>query len=158
MDNSGKIIEQFGISLTADIKKAIPSASGKTADSVNVEYKKDKKGKITGFVIRGGSQIGALIDGRKPTSSGAKKGNPTLQQSILEWIKARSIKPKEASMSEVSLSWAISKSIHKKGYRGKGNIFADVITKSRFDSLTKTLISSKTAAIQSDVIKEINFV
>lgn len=158
MDNSNEIIEQFGDSLTNDIKKAIPKGTGATADSVNIEFKKGKDGKINGFTIRGGAQIGALIDGRKPTSAGAKKGNPTLQQSVLEWIKAKGISPKEASMSDVSLSWAISKSIHKKGYKGKGNIFADVINKSRFDSLTKTLIKSKTLSIQSDVIKEINFV
>jgi hypothetical protein len=158
MDNSSEIIKEFGNSLTADIKKAIPKGTGATADSVNIEYTKDKKGNITGFIIRGGAQIGAIIDGRKPTKAGAKKGNPTVQQSVLAWIKAKGIRPKEASMNEVSLSWAISKSIHKKGYRGKGNIFADVITKSRIDSLTKTLIKSKTLAIQSDVIKEIKFV
>ena len=158
MDNSSEIIKQFGNSLTTDIKNAIPKGTGATADSIYIEYTKDNKGKITGFIIRGGSQIGAIIDGRKPTSAGAKKGNPTVQQSVLKWIRAKGIRPQEASMSDVSLSWAISKSIHKKGYRGKGNIFADVITKSRFDSLTKTLIKSKTAAIQSDVIKEINFV
>jgi hypothetical protein len=158
MSNSSEIIKQFGVSLTDDIKKAIPKGTGATADSVNIEYKKGKDGKITGFTIRGAAQIDAIIDGRKPTSAGATKGNPTVQQSVLEWIRAKGITPREASMTDVSLSWAISKSIHKKGYRGKGNIFADVITKSRFDSLTKTLIQSKTAAIQSDVIKEIDFV
>ena len=158
MSDSSEIIKQFGNSLTDDIKKAIPKGTGATADSVYIEYRKGKDGKITGFVIRGGAQIDAIIEGRKPTSAGATKGNPTVQQSVLEWIRAKRITPKEPTMTDVNLSWAISKSIHKKGYKGKGNIFADVITKSRFDSLTKTLIQSKTAAIQSDVIKEIDFV
>ena len=65
--DSKDIIKQFGNQLTEDIKKAIPVGTGETRDSVNIEFTK------SGFIIRGGAQIGAIIDGRKPTSSGAKK-------------------------------------------------------------------------------------
>lgn len=157
MNNSDKIIQDFGLSLTDDIRKAIPKASGSTAESVNIKFNKDKQGNISGFIIRGAAQIDALINGRKPTKAGAKKGNPTLQQAILSWIKAKGITPKDSKMSDISLSWAISKSIHKKGYKGKGNIFADVINKQRFQSLTDTLIEQKTVALTSSVLKEFNF-
>ena len=126
--DSKNIIKRFGDKLVIDIQKAIPKATGETADSVYIEFT------ATGCIIRGGAQIGAIIDGRKPTSAGAKKSNPTLQESILKWIKAKGIRPKETSMSDISLSWVISNSIHKNGYKGKGNIFKTVFTESRFSS------------------------
>jgi len=150
-DNSKDIIKQFGNNLLKDMKAAVPSATGKTRDSLNIEFTK------TGFIIRGGSQIGAIIDGRKPTSAGAKKGNPTVRESVLEWIKAKGIQPKESGMSQETLAFIISRSIHKNGYPGKGNIFKSVITASRISSLTETLIRNETLLIQSNLIKEFNF-
>ena len=150
-DNSKDIIKQFGNNLLKDMKAAVPSATGKTRDSLNIEFTK------TGFIIIGGAQIGAIIDGRKPTSAGAKKGNPTVRESILEWIKAKGIQPKESGMSQETLAFIISRSIHKNGYPGKGNIFKSVITASRISSLTETLIRNETLLIQSNLIKEFNF-
>jgi len=147
-EDSKNIIIKFGNKLTEDIKKAIPKGTGQTADSVNIEFTK------TGFIIRGGAQIGAIIDGRKPTGPGAKKGNPTVQQSVLQWIKAKGIQPRESSMTQVSLSWAIANSIHKNGYKGKGNIFKNVITAQRIAGLTTALIKNETTAIQSNLIRE----
>ena len=149
--DSKNIIKKFGNKLTEDIKKAIPKGTGETAASVYIEYT------ATGFIIRGGAQIGAIIDGRKPTSAGAKKGNPTVQQSVLKWIRAKGIRPKESSMTDVSLSWAISNSIHKNGYKGKGNIFKNVITAAKISSLTAALVKNETTAIQSQVIKDFKF-
>jgi len=145
---SQEILKQWGDALLVDIKGAIPSATGKTAASIYVEYSK------TGMVIKGGSQIQALIDGRKPTSSGASKGSPTLQASLLEWIKARNITPREPKMSQEQLSWAMSKAIHRDGYKGKGNIFQSVITDSRIEELTNSLLDSERVFIQSEVIKQ----
>jgi len=147
-DNTQEILKQFGDQLVIDLQRATPKASGETARSIHVEFTN------TGFIIKGGSQIEALIDGRKPTSQGAVKGSPTLQEEILDWIRARSITPRESSMSQISLSWAISKSIHKNGYKGKGDIYSQILTKSRLASLTKTLIKSEALAIQSNVIKQ----
>jgi hypothetical protein len=150
-DSTKNILKTFGNKLTEDIKKAIPRGTGATQDSVYIEFTK------TGFIIRGGAQIGAIIDGRKPTGPGAKKGNPTVQESVLKWIKAKGIRPKESSMSEVSLSWAIANSIHKNGYKGKGNIFKNVITSQRIASLTTALIKNETTVIQSQIIKDFKF-
>jgi hypothetical protein len=133
------------------MQNAVPSATGKTAASLNIEFTK------TGFIIRGGAQIGAIINGRKPTKQGAKKGNPTLRDEILEWIKAKSIQPRESSMSQETLAFLISRSIHQNGTKGQGNIFKGVITASRFASLTQTLITNEALAVQSNLIKEFNF-
>lgn len=150
-DNTKEIIKQFAEKLTEDIKAAIPVATGETRDSVKMELTK------TGFIIRGGAQIGAIIDGRKPTSTGAKKGNPTLREMVLKWIKAKNIRPKESGMSQETLAFLIARSIHKNGYKGRGNIFKNVITQSRIASLTETLIRNEALAIQSNILKEFKF-
>jgi hypothetical protein len=143
-----KIVKTFADALVKDMAKAIPSASGKTAKSLRTELTPN------GFVIYGGEQIGAIIDGRKPTKNGAPKGNPTLQEEIFSWIKSRSIRPKESNMSQVSLSWVISRSIHKKGYKGKGNIFKELLSLKNFSSLTSMLAQEKAITIQSSIINQ----
>jgi len=152
---SDEIIQQFGDSLVKDLKSAIPKGTGATANSVRVEYK-IKDGKINGFNIWGFESIGALIEGRKPTSNGAKKSNPTLQQNVLAWIKAKGITPKDSSMTDVSLSWAISKSIHKNGFPANQKV-KDVFSNIRLKSFANSLVNAETLSIQSSVIKEINF-
>ena len=146
--DSEDIIQRFGNQLVINIRKAIPSATGKTAASVNITFTK------TGFIIRGGAQIGALIDGRKPTSAGAVAGNPTVREAILEWIRARRIKPKEASMSEASLAFLIARSIHRNGYKGNPNLFKNVLTQSKLNSVTKQLAAAETTFVASDLIKQ----
>jgi len=155
MNNSNEIIQQFGDSLVKDLKGAIPKATGATANSVRVEYK-TKDGKITGFNIWGFESIGALINGRNPTGSGASKGNPTLQQSLLIWIKAKGITPRDTNMTELSLSWAMSKSIHKNGYKANQKV-ADVFSNIRLKSFANTLVGTEGLEIQSKIIKEFKF-
>lgn len=155
MSNSNEKIKQFGNALVKDLKSAIPKATGATANSVRVEYK-TKDGKITGFNIWGFESIGALINGRKPTGSGASKGNPTLQQSLLIWIKAKGITPRDTNMTQISLSWAMSKSIHKNGYKANKKV-ASVLSKLNIKSLASGLVGTEGLEIQSKVIKEFNF-
>lgn len=145
---SKEIIKQFGDRLVDDIKKALPKVSGKTAASVKIDYTDD------GFTITGNASIGALVNGRKPTKSGAKKGSPTLQEAILEWVQALSIQPREESMTQLQLSWAISNSIHRKGTIGRPDMFDDVLNSNRFDSLAKTLLNEQTTVISSQILKQ----
>lgn len=145
---SKEIIKQFGDRLVDDVKKALPKVSGKTAASVKIDYTDD------GFSITGNASIGALVNGRKPTKSGAKKGSPTLQESILEWVQALSIQPREESMTQLQLSWAISNSIHRKGTIGRPDMFDDVLNSNRFDSLAKTLLNEQSTVISSQILKQ----
>ena len=147
------IILQFAESLLFNMREAVPSVTGKTAKSL--ELKVDKNG--LGFQILGGQQIGAIINGRKPTKNGAKKGNPTLQEQILEWIEIRRIQPKEQTMSQLQLSWAISTSIHKNGTKGQGDIFRSVFNKKLVDSVVEDLASNQVAVIGSQVLKQFAF-
>lgn len=145
---SKEIIKQFGEQLVSDIKKALPKASGKTAASVVIEFQED------GFTISGNSSIGSLINGRKPTSSGAKKGSPTLQEAIFEWVQTMSIQPREESMTQLQLSWAISQSIHKKGTKGHPGLLEHELSVNRFDSLVKSLLDEKTTVISSQILNQ----
>lgn len=149
-DNTANIIRQFAENLEKDIKRAIPVATGSTRDSVHTVFRKGK-----GFDIYVGSQINQIIDGRGPTKPGAKRGDPTLQESMLEYIRAKSIRPRESNMTDVALSWAFAMSIHKNGYKGHGDIFANIITKTRIDSLNKTILKDRLLVIESDIIKNI---
>lgn len=162
MTNLQPILEQFGAALEADIKQAIPKVTGETADSV------EKIVTPTSLTIIADEHIGALVDGRAPTRSGASSSGKTLQQRILEWIEAKGITPKvnksgSSSPTKEALSWAISKSIHTRGtllyQRGGGNnIFATIITESRISALIKTITNDQTLAIESDLIKQFKFI
>ena len=133
-----EILQQFASALVPQIKKV----SKRFAPSVESEVT-DKT-----MVISASPYIMTLVDGRAPTSSGAKRGNPTLQQIIRAWIDTKSISPRPNANGKTptleQLSWAISKSIHLNGdllYQRvkaggqKNNIFEAIITKSRIDAL-----------------------
>lgn len=61
-----------------------------------------------------------LEDGRPPTT---RHNPPPLQPSILDWIREKGIKPRAGKNgkipTDVQLSWAITRTIHRKGYRGR---------------------------------------
>lgn len=129
-----EILQQFVDKITPEIQTAVkrfgPSIESKVTP--------------TSATIYGSPYIQTLIDGRPPTSSGAKKGSPTLQQIILQWIGTKGIQPTPTASGRIptveQLSWAISKSIHKKGdllyQRGGGNnIFESIITPDRINNL-----------------------
>ncbi len=135
------ILQQFVNEIVPELR----AVSKGFADSIDSEVTND------GFEITASPFINVLIDGRGPTKKGAKKGTPTLQQIMLEYINKKSIVPRPNSAGKIptveQLSWAFSQSIHMHGtllfQRGGGNnIFDTIITKSRIDSL-QTLFSKK---------------
>ncbi len=143
------IFKKFGNEVLLDMKARIPRATGKTADSLEL--------KVTpfGFEIIGSQQILALVNGRKPTSSGAAAGDPTLKEAILGWIKARSITPREPSMSQETLAFLIARSIHQNGYAGKPDMFKNVLPESKIEKIENSLLLSKGVELTSSVIKSI---
>lgn len=136
-----EILQQFVNEIVPELK----AVSKGFADSIESEVTN------TGFEITASPFISVLVDGRGPTKSGAKKGSPTLQEIMLEVINKKSIVPRPNNKGRIptleQLSWAMSQSIHMKGtllfQRGGGaDIFDDIITKNRIDSL-QTLFSKK---------------
>ena len=132
-----ELLKQFALIIVPELKKVSKRFAG------SIEYKVDNNS----LEITASPYINTLIDGRKPTGSGAVKGSPTLQQSIRAWIDERGITPKPVNGKIPTLdqlSWAISKSIHRNGdllyQRGGGNkIFDVIITEKRLDSLLNIL-------------------
>lgn len=137
-----------------DMTKAIPKATGETQKSMAIKFFGTTT-ITTGFAIRGGEQIDAIIDGRKPTSAGAAKGSPTLQQKMLAYIQALRIRPNDPKMTSLQLSYAFANHIHQHGFKGQGNIFKTVVNKRRFDALTKSILDSEVLNVQSSLRKEL---
>lgn len=145
------IFKKIGDEIIVEMKTALPKVSGKTANSLELKVTP------TSLEIWGDKTIGAIIEGRKPTKAGAKQtGEKTVQQSVLEWIKLKGITPKESSMSQESLSWAISKSIHKNGYKGKPDLFKNIVNKSKIDSISEMVLNSQIEAT-SNILTKLNF-
>lgn len=127
LTNDQKILSQFAQSIVEDLKKEIPKATGKTGESI--EYYLTQ----TGFRIQANRNVGSLIEGRKPTGAGYLRQEKTLQQLIYEWIIVKGITPD--TVTQLALSWMISRSIHKKGnllyQRGGANNFLDEVWNER---------------------------
>jgi len=145
---SKSIIKTFGDALVKSLKSATPSASGATADSIRLEITSN------GFIIYGAAHIEQLMEGRGPTKAGASEGNPTVQEQIFDWIRSRSITPKESSMTQLQLSWAISRRIHQKGFKGQGDFYSKVLTDKRFGKLISALLQQKAISLQSSIVKQ----
>ena len=115
-----EIIEQLLNDIMKEIKDDMKAqgmyATGKTESLFEVQMKGTKTG-VEGILL-GPSYMHNLIVGRGPSTKSGGETGQTLQQSILEWIKAKGITPDEPNMSQESLSWAISKHMHKKGNQG----------------------------------------
>lgn len=133
-----EILQQF----VDAIVPALKEVSGSFGDTIESEVTDD------GFEITASPFINVLVDGRAPTSTGATKGSPTLQETILSWIESKSITARATTKGVIptseQLSWAISKSIHMHGtvlYRqgGGNNIFDPIITQKRIDNLLNLL-------------------
>ena len=130
MSSLKEIFQRFIDEVEPQIKQVV----GSFAPTIESEVKDYS------FTIYASPYIRVLIDGRKPTREGAAKGNPTLQMVILDWIRRKSIQPDKPNMTQEGLSWAISKSIHKRGtllyQRGGGNrIFDNILTVDKEEKL-----------------------
>lgn len=150
------ILEQFAQSVVPQLASVAGNSFGSTIDH---HFEDDA------LIIDASPFISVLWKGRKPTRQGATRGTPTLQQSILQWLKVKGIQPvskTESSKTDAleSMSWAISKSIHLHGtllYQkgGKPNPFDAVLNQSRIDSLLTLFDESYRNRITSDLIKAI---
>jgi hypothetical protein len=141
-----EVLKQFAEKIVPELKQV----SGRFADSIESTVKTTADGST--LEITASPYITTLIDGRKPTSPDAKKGDPTLQEILLEWIKSKSITPSalpnEKAPTLEELSWLMAKSIHAKGdllYQrgGKNNRFEAIITQSRIDALFTQLSNAQ---------------
>lgn len=101
------LLLQLGNETAEKIKANIPKATGKTAAAIRVESD------AVSVSIFGPDYVYALEYGRGPTKS-TTKSNPTLLEQIKEWAMAKSI-ISDDSKASLSIVYAITKSIHKRG-------------------------------------------
>ena len=141
-----KILNDFAINALQQLQ---PIAKG---FAPSLAYEISEQENSTELKITGHRYILTLIYGRGPTKEGATKGNPTLRETILEWVRKHSItmqdeKSGKALKDEV-VAFLIAKKIHREGtllYRNiqKGqkpiNIFDDVIGRDKIDKLKKDI-------------------
>jgi hypothetical protein len=146
-----EIFDQFVNIVIPELQKV----SGSFGKTIEVETTENS------MTIYASPFIRVLIDGRKPTSFGAKKGNPTLQQAILDWIDRKNITPYAKADGNIptkeQLSWIISKSIHLYGTKlyqrgGGNNIFDSILTANRIDNLL-SLMSQKYYTQITSIVK-----
>lgn len=78
----------------------------------------------------------AYLAGRGPTRNG-NRGEPTLQQRILEWLQIRGIKPIEQKMKISTLAFLIARKIHREGTDKKRHlaVFEKVLTPQRIQEI-----------------------
>ena len=148
-DRSRNIIREFGEELLAEIKAATPRASGATADAINIEFTP------LGFIIRGPEYINNLINGRGASKKGSKPGE--LFPKILEWIKSLSIRPRESGMSTEVLAFLITRSIHRKGFKGKGDFYKDVLNQAKINSVADKLLEERSKSILQQIKETFEF-
>lgn len=129
-----EILRQFGEEITAEVR----AVARRFAPTVELQLDD------TVVEVKASPYINTLVDGRRPTSPAAPKGDPTLQEILLGWIQENGIVPREENMSQTALSWAMANSMHKYGDKlyqqgGGRDVFAGILTQSRVDSLASIL-------------------
>lgn len=150
-----EILRQFAETVVPELRKVAGKSFGASIDYETTE---------DSLEIFGSPFISVLVDGRRPTKSGAPRSNPSLQDRIRFWIEEKGIQPKPDANGNIpsveSLSFMIARSIHKKGtllfQRGGGNnIFDIVLTNDRLESLLSLFGEKYLNTIESGVLREL---
>ena len=148
-----QLLEKIGEGLVKQFKTSIEpvKASGKTAQSIHAVTTE------TTVEVLADRHIWALEDGRKPTGSNAKKGNPTLFEQIKEWAKIKGIVTNVNDPKQLGIVYAITKKIHREGWRPRlDKPLTKVIQSIDEDSLLRDLIASQITIYNDRVVKSVN--
>lgn len=159
--NTRRILDTFGKQSTAAMKRnaARYSASGGLEKSIRYEVTDD------GLTIYAINYIEWSERGRGKTREGARKGNPTLFESILAWINYKHLPlwrdKKGRFISKRTMAFMISRKIHKEGnllFRKKGfrNIYSSVLTEKAVRDVVKRMTDDYIVRTSSDFIKIFN--
>ena len=116
------ILKNFAEETIAGIKSRIPNVTGQSAESLGYRIVGTE---LTIFSTM--KYFTTLETGRGPTVN-STAGNPTLQQSIEQWIKDKPLQLD--GITAKSLSYIISRKIHEEGtllYGGKSGVISQSI-------------------------------
>lgn len=152
MFNNDPIIKSEIDSLVADLidayEKSGKKVSGAWGEGLEAIYSPNKA-QLYGY---------EYLAGRKETKKGHEEGTPYLVESILKWIKARGITPREENMTTTSLAWAIATKIHQEGTNKTYhlNIYEQVITPQRIQSIIDKVSQFNVGMFVNDITVEFN--
>ena len=115
--------------LQSNIRDKAPTSYGAMNNTgeaaLSLKYRWVEEGRVqiySDMPNRSFNYIMTLETGRGPTRPNAATGNPTVQESILTWIKQRGITP--TGITQETLAYLISRKIHQEGtllFRQGGN-------------------------------------
>ena len=146
------LLQKLGETLVMKFRASIEpvKASGRTAASIHAVATD------TTLEVLAHRSIGALEYGRKPTSSGATKGNPSLYEQILDWMQYRSVFAGLKGNERKSVAYAITKKIHEKGWQSRLNKPLQGVADSlNYDVLLREVIAYQVTVYESEIIKEL---
>lgn len=89
------------------------NATGELARSINYSTQTTERGEAISLSME---DYGFIVESGR--GGAAKKGGKSWQPQLIQWIKAKGIRPKPGVTIE-QLSYAIYKSINRKGYKAK---------------------------------------
>jgi hypothetical protein len=155
------LLDRFGAQTVKELKQKASkySASGSMVKGFRHETTS------TGLTIYGVNYLKWAETGRGPTGAGAKRGNPTLQQSILMWLTTKGIAlwrdKKGRFIGRKTMAFLISRKIHREGsllYRKKGfrDIYTSILTERRVRDLVRSVQGEFTFSTSSDLIQLFN--
>lgn len=129
--------------IISNIDSTGQTASGDTARSIEVVKVGSNE-----WLLVGRAFIDSLERGRGPTGSGSGSGQSTLQEKIYDWLPFADKYgiTYDDDGERVSLSWAISKKIHKEGTKlykeGKATgVLENVLNSKNFAIFVNTMLS-----------------
>ena len=123
-------------------------ASGYFGEHIDVEMY-DEGGRIKTPLY-----VGVLVFGRKPTSGGG--GVKSLYSRILDWIKVKGITPDDHKMTDNTLTFLITRKIHKQGIKvpnqyNDGKLIDNTFTTESVQDLKSELIKIGQKVVTNDL-------
>jgi hypothetical protein len=146
-----EIIKEEIDSILEDIKKLYKSsgrkASGKFEEELEAVYEPNK-GTIKGVTY---------LSGRGKTKNGHIEGTKYLSESILDWLNAKSIRPRNDDISLKSLAFLIARKIHKEGTQRSRwlNVYELVITPQRINKIIDRVSQLNVNRLITEIVVEL---
>lgn len=148
-----QILQKLGESLVLKFRANIDpvKASGRTAASIHAVATDNT------LEVLADRHIWALEDGRKPTGSGATRGNPTLFDQIKEWAQIRGIVTNINDRKQLGIVYAITRKIHNEGWKSRLNKpLSSVIDSIDLDLLLREVAAYQATIYEQSILKAAN--
>lgn len=147
-----ELLKKLGDSLVLKFRANIApmKASGRTMASIHAVATDNT------VEVLAARHIGTAEYGRKPTGSGASKGNPTLYEQIADWAKTKGIITSLNDSKSRSIVYLITRKIHREGWKTRLNKPLSSVTDSiDLDLLMREIVAYQASVYESNVIKEL---